>query len=86
MHIVFIEYPNGLLNIAVYYKILESGQSLRFNLYLYPSNFFFFLKMKCSYWSMVKAIVMKEVILKNIPQSLLGSVLKIKEACHTWQL
>ena len=42
MHIVFIEYPNGLLNIAVYCKILESGQSLRFNLYLYPSNFFFF--------------------------------------------
>lgn len=42
MHIVFIKSPNGLLNIALYCKILESGQSLRFNLYLYPSNFFFF--------------------------------------------
>ena len=47
MHIIFIKSPNGLLHIAGYCEILESGHSLRFNLYLYPTNFF--LKIKCSY-------------------------------------
>ena len=59
MHIIFIKSPNGLLHIAGYCEILESGHSLRFNLYLYPTNFF--LKIKCSYWSMMKAIVMKNL-------------------------